>query len=77
MTGQLKIVLVTPYIDEKQMSSLKASVEQFVQMNPQFKMERVEYTEYAKRPTDEIMTETLLDIAKKLDELKTQQSMSE
>jgi len=77
MPGELKISLVASFVESDSVSDLKKKVEDFVAQNQEFKIEKIEYNEYARRPTEEMMVTVLLDIAKKLDELKLAQEMSE
>ena len=75
MPGDLKIILVAQFMNAEDIAVLKSKIEQLVSSYArEFKIERIEYAEFAKRPAEEMMITALLDIGKKLDELRTSQS---
>ena len=68
--GDLKIVLLATFTNDDQIPALKRKVEDFINMNPSFVIERLQYDEYAKRPSEDMLNTTMLDVVKKLDEVK-------
>jgi len=73
MPGQLKITLVVPYIDATQVPALRQKIEDFLSTNTEFKLDKLEFSEIARRPIEEMMVDALTEISKKLDELKLSQ----
>jgi len=71
--ADLKIILLAPFVNENDIGKLKQKVEEFVRLNQEFKIERIEYSDYAKRPIEEMMVDALLEISKKLESLKPQE----
>ena len=69
MQGSLRIVLIVPFTDDTHLSAQKEKAEEFIRLNSEFKIDRIEYVEYAKRPSEDMTNMTLLDIVKRLDEL--------
>ena len=75
--GDLKIRLIAQFKQLVDTDILKQKVEQFIVLNPDFKIESIEFVEYAKRPAEEMMIDVLLDLAKKLEDLKTLNKQSQ
>lgn len=73
MPGDLKIILIVPMKNAEDIATLEAKINQFIQQNPDYRIDRITWDEVAKRPTEEMIATLLMEISKKLDELKLAQ----
>jgi len=73
MAGELKINLIALFKEATDVPELKERVEEFVRLNPDFKIEKIEWSEIARRPVEQMMIDVLREISKKLDEIKLAQ----
>jgi hypothetical protein len=74
MTGDLRIVLVAPFTDMRNIESLVNKIEQTIKIYaPEFRIDRTEYLDVAQRPAEQMMIDQLIEIGKKLDNVRLSQ----